>query len=339
MAPSMNLPTLLFSLRVLIRDTLAQARASGITWGLLAITFLCSVFCLGIDVRGDVPQLQTQPWEHPELIPKSEAERLKMNPDQVRGEGVDVPVGELRLLFGTFSIPLNRGRTQAVHFLQLILAGGVADTIGLLLCILWTASFLPTFLEPASATVLVAKPVARWLLLLGKSIGILVAVGLQAVLFVSATWMAIGLRTGVWDLHYFIAVPILVIHFAVFLSISALIAVYTRSTVACALGTLLVWFICFFVNLARHESVLAEANNANSHSQVLEFAYWVLPKPVDFNLLLAGSFDGRGQSPHTALNQLETRRALATEWALVTGLVFASVMFALAGRRFAKTDY
>ena len=41
------------------------------------------------------------------------------------------------------------------------LAGVVADTAGVLLALLWTAGFLPTFLEPAAVTVLLAKPAPR----------------------------------------------------------------------------------------------------------------------------------------------------------------------------------
>jgi hypothetical protein len=329
----MNLPSLLFALRVLIADTFAQARAAGITWGLLAVTVVCSLLCLSLDIRGDIAPLETRPWEHPELIPRSEAERLRMNPDQVRDEGVDVPQGELRMFFGTIKVPLTRGRTQAVQFVQLILAGGVADTIGILLCILWTASFLPTFLEPATASVLVAKPPARWTLLLGKAVGIVVVVAIQALIFVAATWLAIGGRTGVWDIRYFLAVPILIIHFTVFLSVSAVIAVYTRSTVACAAGTLLFWLLCFGVNLARHEAMLAEPPAV---APLLETAYWILPKPADFNLLLVATVDSNNVAPPT---MLDTRRALTSEWALFTGVIFAGVMLAWAGRRFAKTDY
>ena len=40
------------------------------------------------------------------------------------------------------------GAGDAVHFVQTWLAGWIADTAGILLALLWTAGFLPTFLEP-----------------------------------------------------------------------------------------------------------------------------------------------------------------------------------------------
>src|SRR5580704_8787430 len=47
------------------------------------------------------------------------------------------------------------------------------DVAGLLLALLWTAGFLPTFLEPAHASILLAKPTPRWQLLVGKFVGVL----------------------------------------------------------------------------------------------------------------------------------------------------------------------
>ena len=83
---------------------------------------------------------------------------------------------------------------------------------------------------------LLAKPVPRWLLLAGKFVGVLAFVALQGSLFVGGTWLALGVRTGVWDAAYFLCVPLLLLHFAVFFSFSAMLAVATRSTVACVLG-------------------------------------------------------------------------------------------------------
>ena len=109
---------------------------------------------------------------------------------------------------------------------------------------------------PHSASVLLAKPTARWLLLLGKYIGVLTFVGFQVVLFVGLTWLALGLRTGVWDRAYLWCVPLLVLQFAVFYSFSVLLAVLTRSTVACVFGSVLFWLVAWGIN---YGSVMAVA--------------------------------------------------------------------------------
>ena len=66
--------------------------------------------------------------------------------------------GDLTLAFGAIQVPLARDTRGAIHFFELILAGGVADTLGLMLTLIWTAGFLPSFLEGRNISVLLAKP-------------------------------------------------------------------------------------------------------------------------------------------------------------------------------------
>ena len=176
---------------------------------------------------------------------------LETDPDVARHEGVETVRGRMTLAFGAISFPIGRERADAVYFLELLLAGGIAGTLGLLLALVWTAGFVPTFLEPSAASVLLAKPVARWQLLLGKYFGVLTFVGFQVVLFVVSTWLALGVRTHVWSVTYWWCIPLLLLQFAIFYSFSVLLAVITRSTVACVFGSLLFWLLAWGINYGR----------------------------------------------------------------------------------------
>ena len=96
---------------------------------------------------------------------------------------------ELTLAFGIIRVPLARD-AKRVHSLEFALANGVADTLGVLFALVWTAGFLPRFLDPQAISVLLAKPTPRWCLLLGKYFGVLAFVLVQATLFVLGTWVA-----------------------------------------------------------------------------------------------------------------------------------------------------
>ena len=271
----MNLPALLFAFRWLVRDTYRQARSSGVIAAALVATGVCALFCLSVAVKGDPPAIPGESGEDKQILPASEAAKFSRR----ELEGVDVPGGEMTFLFGAFRVPLSRDRANHVRFVEVLLAGGIADTAGVLLALVWTAGFLPTFLDPATATVLFAKPVPRWGVLLGKVAGVLVLVAGQATLFVAVIWASLAVRTGVWDGHVFAAVPLLVIHFGCFFAVSALLAVTTRSTVVSVVGTVAVWAACWAVNYMRDAA-------GPTGGGPLEMAYWVLPKPVDFGLLL-----------------------------------------------------
>jgi hypothetical protein len=302
----MNAAAALVTIRWLVRDTFRQSLASGIFWLMLGISAVSVGVCLSVTPQGEPGN------------------------------------GSLALAFGALEIPMAHGPHDAVRALELRLAGWVADAAGLLLALLWTAAFLPTFLEAESVAVLLAKPVPRWSLLAGKFVGVLVFVAFQATVFIAGTWLALGLRTNVWDPIYFLCIPLLLLHFAVFFSFSAMLAVATRGTVACVFGSILFWLLCWAMNFGRHAALLLPdlQNVSPAFRFLLEAGYWVLPKPLDFHFILIEAL----QADHVFARVLDTR-TLAAHGAWAPGLsVLASVacalaLLAVAAYDFLTTDY
>src|SRR5439155_22427429 len=124
----------------------------------------------------------------------------------------------------------------------------------------------------------------RWSVLVGKCLGVVAFVAVQAVLFVAGTWIALGVSTGVWDGVYWLAVPLLVVNFAVFYAFSAFLAVCTRSTVVSVFGTLLFWLLCWTMNFTHHRVVGFDVPGLTPMAAFLmDAGYWVLPKPMDMS--------------------------------------------------------
>jgi len=331
----MDLPAALFALRWLIRDTSRQARASGITAAMLLVTAVCAFLCLSISVTGSTNTIPLQPDEDRNILPRNEAAKYTARDL----EGIEIPQGELTLLFGAFHTPIERSRDSSVRYIEAILAGGIADTVGVLLALIWTAGFLPTFLEPATATVLFAKPFARWVMLVGKVFSVLLFVGGQALFFVSAIWLALGVRTQVWDLRIFAVVPLLLVHFGCFFAFSTALAVLTRSTIVCVLGTFAIWIASWFVNYTRHSAVVASAADGFG-STVLNAVYWLMPKPADLGMLLVEAI--RAQDFFTQLPALATIRdqaGVTPELAILSSLLLPASVLVFAGWRLSRTEY
>jgi len=354
----------------LIRDTFRQACASGIFWMMLVVTAISVLLCLSVSVAGDVvlhggdePVLflpppspravapsvalvvgSSKPLETLMLTAASQKDwfSFETNPDRARQEGVETISGRMTLAFGAISFPLGRERGDAVHFLELVLAGGFAGTLGLLLALVWTAGFVPTFLEPSAASVLLAKPVARWQLLLGKYCGVVTFVGFQVVLFVLLTWLALGMRTGVWDTTYWWCIPLLLIQFAIFFSFSVLLAVVTRSTVACVFGSVLFWFLAWGINYGCLLAMgMPESQNLPALTRGLaEAAYWISPKPIDSGLILFNALDAQHHFEKPAVFKLlDTGRTFSPEWSILSCLLITAVLLALSAFEFNATDY
>jgi hypothetical protein len=370
----MNFPPIFTVLRWLIRDTFAQARASGILWLMLTVSTICIVLCLSVGVSGGTTKFAR--GETREFVPPTDP--TAQDPTALERHGVEAPRGEITLLFGAFRIPFNRYREENIHFLELLLAGGVADAAGILLVLVWTAGFLPGFLDGSRVAVLLAKPSPRWLLLLGKYVGVVVFVFAQTALFVGGTWLALGIKTGVWDLPYLLCIPILVFQFAVFFSFSLLLAVCFRSTVVCVFGSILFWFLCWGANFARHllaawqiretaarvgpavwawggphdtvtdtafalEVALrtpAPAANALPLSWSGEFIYWILPKPVDLGMILFDALRAEGYFSRTFdPKSLADAGFFLPGVSAASSLLFAVVVLGLSVYEFNRADY
>jgi hypothetical protein len=231
-----------------------------------------------------------------------------------------------------------------VQFVELVLAGGVADTLGLLLTLIWTAGFLPGFLERRSVAVLLAKPTPRWVLLGGKYVGVLAFVLLQASIFVGGTWLAIGLRTGIWNAAYLWAVPLLLLHFAIFFSVSLALAVWTQSAVVCVFGSIVFWALAWSVNYGRHmlqesQHLMPEAAITPALQWMADLTYWILPKPADLGQLL---YDSLHAGDHFA-DRLDwtylAGQGVSLPLSVITSLAFTLFVLVMAARKFEATDY
>jgi ABC-type transport system involved in multi-copper enzyme maturation permease subunit len=327
----MDSPTALLMTRWMVTLTFREALASRLFWVTSLVTVMCIALCLSVRVTGPEP-LPLEPGEPRLRLPTEEYGRIP----GARSEGVDLASSEMTVLFGAFRIHYRHYAEDGVRFLEYLLAGFVADTLGVLLVLLWTASFLPDFLEPANAAVLLGKPVPRWSLLVGKYLGVVGFVAMQTVLFVGGTWLALGVSTGVWLPQYLLCVPVLLFHFAVFFSISVLLAVWTRRTVVCMVGVLVFWAVCWSTNHSWHtfQSAAAPA------PVLLDVGYWVLPKPADLSWTL---FEMLGAQSH--FGRVLDYRALAVPTATplllsaFTSLLFAVVVLTLSAFRFARAEY
>jgi hypothetical protein len=362
----MDAPAALLAIRWLVRDTFRQAQASGIFWLMLGISTVCIALCLSVNIEGDVP-LSAAGRDQAEFLPPSDlaaaaaavAGLVPNGASQAQGtwtipppfysrpyqqvvaagrHRVPIARGRLTLAFGAIAVDLTRDRHHAVRFLQCVLAGWVADAAGLLLALMWTAGFLPSFLDPAAVSVLLAKPVPRWSLLAGRYLGVLVFVAFQGLIFVGGTWLALALRTGVWDPTYFLCLPLMLLHFAVFFSFSVLLAVTTRSAVACAFGSVLFWLLCWGMNYGRH--VALSVPDLRSFGAASELAYWLLPKPLDFHILLVQTLQADNFVTRVVdVEQLAERGAWSPELSVLASVLAGAVLLGLAAYEFVKADY
>lgn len=315
----MTSPEIIYAWRWLIRDTFRQSRANYVFWVMLAASAVAIFFCLSMHIEGGEP-----------LRPVDDI-------------AVSPPHGQMSLAFGAWRVPLFRDGEAQAHFVLLLLAEWIAGGAGTLLALVWTAGFMPEFLQPANATVILSKPIPRWVLLLGKYLGVLAFAGFQVTVFIFGTWLAIGLSTGFWVNSYLLGIPLLLLQFAAVYSFSVLLAVCTRRILVCVLGSVAFWFLCWGMNYGRH-CLLALTSDMPQLNPVLrglaEAGYWILPKPVDQGMILHRILDaGDSLRSLSELQKVQELGAFHPELSLVTSLLFPIVMLVVAARQLSTTNY
>ncbi len=350
----------------LLGDTYRQAHASAVLWIMLSVTVLGFLLCLSVSVKGFENKGAKE--DHPEWLPKNVTASFRPNEmllfgggdgsaftalsyiylrDQLfrreaQRTGVQVAEGTLYLGFGMIEVQRSRDASDAVRNLQVLLASTMAGIVGMVLAIIWTAGFLPTFLEPSAAAVLLVKPTPRWVLLIGKYLGVVLFFGVQVLIFVVLTWLALGWRTGVWEPEYLMTAPILTLQFAIFYSFSVMLAVVTRNTVACAFGTLLFFVACIVMNTARHSLVIhaGEPGYLAHVPVVVEAGYWFLPKPVDLTIMLASILDASNYFQQMfEFRTLTQKQAFQPMMSLLASCLFMVGSLWIGAAQFNEIDY
>jgi hypothetical protein len=117
-----------------------------------------------------------------------------------------------------------------------------------ILALISTASIFPDFLASGAIDLYLAKPIGRLRLFLTKYLGGMLFLTLQIFCFCLASFLVIGLRGHTWEPGLFIAVPIVVLFYSYLFCICVMFGVWTRSTIAALLLTMLFWFTIFGIH-------------------------------------------------------------------------------------------
>lgn len=169
----------------------------------------------------------------------------------------------LSVLFGMWEIKDPILSTQNPHLPALIgaiLTKYIGDAyigwIGIILALIATAGVFPTLLQAGTIDVVLSKPMSRPMIFLGKYLGSMVFVTVQAAIFVVLTFLVVGLRWGYWSWAYLWCIPLIVALFSYVFAFSALFGVITRNAMASLLLAILAW-IAIFVPQMAHKTLLS----------------------------------------------------------------------------------
>lgn len=252
---------------------------------------------------------------------------------------------KVSLFFGAWTLPVSLNLGASLFWIQDRLVNGLGAVLALLISIVITAFFIPNMLRKGSIDLLISKPIGRSQLLVYKYIGGLTFMFLVTAFTVGGVWVALALRSGVWDPKFLIVIPVLTFTFAILYSVSTFAAVFTRSAIVSIL--LSVGFAVFLYIVGQVKSIFdAIRTEERAKSELPEWSFTlvdtlnnVLPRYKDLDKLTTKVLS------EGTLTPAELRfRALDLidypSWGSTFGvsLAFIAVMLALSCWRLSRRD-
>ncbi|MFQ5411786.1 MAG: ABC transporter permease [Phycisphaerae bacterium] len=166
------------------------------------------------------------------------------------------------VLFGKWHMTsdlLNTRNPKAPAYVGSILTRYIGDLyigwIGIIFALIATAGIFPALMERGAVDVVLSKPMSRTLIFLGKYLGGMVFVALQAAIFVGLTFLVVGSRWGLWIWPYLWCIPLVVILFSYIYAFCALFGVITRNAMAALLLSILAW-VGIYIPQVTYETLL-----------------------------------------------------------------------------------
>ena len=149
---------------------------------------------------------------------------------------------------------------------------------GTFLAIFASSGLIPSVLEAGRISLLLAKPITRPMLLLGRYAGNILIVAANHIYLICSIWIIIGLKTGIWEKRFLLAVAGSLFIFAVLLTVVVLIGVVSESSALAVMVPVALMLISTI--LAQHQFVVRALSSEWSRQLWMAF-YWVVPKVYD----------------------------------------------------------
>lgn len=130
-----------------------------------------------------------------------------------------------------FQIDRTQFETIFNQFVIPIMVNWLLGLVLVFLGVLVTASIVPDMLQTGSLHLLLSKPVSRWALIVSKFVGGCAFVLLCVTQLVIGLYLIAALRLGVWNGRILWCVPVALLIFAVFYSVSVLAGLKWRSAI------------------------------------------------------------------------------------------------------------
>lgn len=174
--------------------------------------------------------------------------------------------------------------------------------VGVVLALFLTSNYVPELAREGWVDLLVAQPVSRSTLLLGRALGSVTVVSIGIVYLVGGSWLVLRLKTGLGSMGFLLAGLVILLAYSACYSATVLFGIITRNGPVSGMAGFMVW-IAGHVLAAPHRFpewrvALPAGWQRTSATAITEMLYWILPKNQGLGELAVGAARGEPFSLH-----------------------------------------
>ena len=210
--------------------------------------------------------------------------------------GQDLEIGEMGIRISDVV------RTFQVVVITLLYVVGVA------LALFLSANHIPSIAREGWADLLLAQPISRTTLLLGRALGSLAVVGLGVAYLVAGSWVVLRWKTGFGSAGFLLAGLIILFAFAACYTATMLVGIVTGNGPVAGMIGLFVWVaghvIYPFHRFPEWRAALGSGWPRQLAVALSEGLYWLLPKNQGLGQLAVGAARGESLSMEPVLYSL-----------------------------------
>ena len=213
--------------------------------------------------------------------------------------------------------------TEIVTKLEISIITPLAS-LGLLLAIFASSSFIPIMLEKGNIDLLLSKPVSRTQLLWGKYFGGILVVFINIALLIIGVWLSISIKFSIWSFAFIWSIVIITFIFAVLYALIVLFGVVTKGSMFGMMFAYLIFLILSPLLKFAHGDMQTFITSG-FWKGVIDVFYYIIPKTSELmsNTIITLA-NGGGIENYQPI------------W---TSLIFLAGMMALSNYIFIKKDF
>jgi hypothetical protein len=154
--------------------------------------------------------------------------------------------------------------------------------IGVVLALFLTSNYVPSLAREGWVDLLVAQPISRSTLLLGRTLGSVAVVSIGVTYLVGGTWMVLRIKTGFGSAGFLLAGLVILFAYAVCYTATVLVGIVTGNGTVSGMAGLMVWVgghvMYAFHRFPEWRAALRAGWPRQTATTLSEGLYWLLPK-------------------------------------------------------------